>query len=407
MPKRSLASISPSASSSSSSDNDDIGDIDHPTPKRQRLAIDSTDLPSTSSSTTSTSPLLDTSSDRSIESAVRHSFELAGFHARQHQVQAVTRLITDLSLPPAAPNDASEHADAAADLHGAAMSIVSPRNYLIQHSAGSGKSLTIACLLLMLARLTEPSSSSSSSSDSSLAPHWRFQHVLVMNDRKALDAQLFATAKRFLDANASSSSSFIKQQQHHGYELTQVTSAKQLHRLLSKRRSSRAPPQIIFTTVQKLTRILDRTKPSSSSASKTASSSSSSSSSAAAAALQRTRAMSSLRSSTSSLEFDSASDESDSNSDSDAPDTAASASASSSSSSSSTLWSSSSGSRSNLGVSCPADLATLDHAALERSPTSLDRKHNEWYRSHQRIAIIADEAHRSHGRSRTRKLHGM
>jgi type I restriction enzyme R subunit len=58
-------------------------------------------------------------------------------------------------------------------------------NYLLQHSTGSGKSLTIACLCCHLVGLTDGAGRA-------------FHTVLVVNDRLQLDKQLGDTVETFL-----------------------------------------------------------------------------------------------------------------------------------------------------------------------------------------------------------------
>jgi len=80
------------------------------------------------------------------------------------------------------------------------------KNYLLQHSTGSGKSLTIACLVYCLYFLKVSDSPSIDQTEGlidQLKDVWdvqkhRFYKIIAMNDRKILDEQLGETITRFL-----------------------------------------------------------------------------------------------------------------------------------------------------------------------------------------------------------------
>jgi type I site-specific restriction-modification system R (restriction) subunit len=87
------------------------------------------------------------------------------------------------------------------------------RNYLIQHSVGSGKSLTIAALAGELARVTRAAETDNGSESPRQAsggaagpsPAFRdsrgapFRAVLILNDRLQLDQQLTRTVTGYLE----------------------------------------------------------------------------------------------------------------------------------------------------------------------------------------------------------------
>lgn len=71
---------------------------------------------------------------RDLRTGLRHAFLNYGLEPRAHQVRTVGKIVCDL----ASYEFKDEH---------------EIRNYLIQHTAGSGKSLTIAALVLCLQKL--------------------------------------------------------------------------------------------------------------------------------------------------------------------------------------------------------------------------------------------------------------
>lgn len=93
------------------------------------------------------------------------------------------------------------------------------RNFLIQHAAGSGKSLTIAALACMLCRLVS-------------GGHRKFEKIIIINDRTHLDAQLGDCVCRLLLANG----------------LTDFVRVRSVQSLQNEISSSR---RIIITTLQK------------------------------------------------------------------------------------------------------------------------------------------------------------
>ena len=89
----------------------------------------------------------------------------AGVAARPHQLGAVRKVCAALH----------------ADCH-----LPRPSNYLVQHAAGSGKSLTIAALADALTRLEDERSN-------------RFGCIVVISDRKVLDDQLSHVVSGYLE----------------------------------------------------------------------------------------------------------------------------------------------------------------------------------------------------------------
>jgi len=71
---------------------------------------------------------------RDLATGLRHAFKNYGLEPRPHQVRTVAKIIMDV----ASYQFSHDH---------------EIRNYLIQHTAGSGKSLTIAALILCLSKL--------------------------------------------------------------------------------------------------------------------------------------------------------------------------------------------------------------------------------------------------------------
>lgn len=120
---------------------------------------------------------------------------------RYHQLQTVRRIVAD------------------AKLHGAG------KNYLIQHSAGSGKSNTIAWIAHRLAELHNEEG------------HNIFDGIIVVTDRRILDRALFDTVKSF-----SHVTGLVKHIENGGKEL---------------RESLESGVKIITTTLQKFPVIVD------------------------------------------------------------------------------------------------------------------------------------------------------
>lgn len=104
---------------------------------------------------------------KELEIMIKQSFSFSNRVPYQHQWQTILEIIQDIFRP---------------------LSLVSTgrsKNYLIQHSAGSGKSLTIACLIFFLYHLRMDSN------------NHIFDTIIVLNDRKVLDVQLGRTIDFF------------------------------------------------------------------------------------------------------------------------------------------------------------------------------------------------------------------
>jgi hypothetical protein len=143
---------------------------------------------------------------------LRRAFAAAGRQARDHQVDAVARLVMAVQEDDDDGGNAADEGDddgtAGADTAANGKSPQRPpseapaaprprrraRNFLLQHSAGSGKSLTIAALVHGLLAVPDGSSSGSGGSSGGGA----FGVVLIVNDRLQLDAQLGDTVAAFL-----------------------------------------------------------------------------------------------------------------------------------------------------------------------------------------------------------------
>eukprot|EP00854_Cymbomonas_tetramitiformis_P009038 gene9038-10709_t len=131
--------------------------------------------------------------------------------ARPHQVSAVHRLLGELRKPVGAP----------------------PVNFLLQHSTGSGKSLTIACLVHHLRCLSYISEVGK--------PTRCFGAVIVLNDRIQLDRQLTDTITSFLQRTSS------------GVDIRHVDTSEELQSALSQLpdAGSPAPAPVLLSTLQK------------------------------------------------------------------------------------------------------------------------------------------------------------
>eukprot|EP01103_Thecamoeba_quadrilineata_P010191 TRINITY_DN2125_c1_g3_i2.p1 TRINITY_DN2125_c1_g3~~TRINITY_DN2125_c1_g3_i2.p1 ORF type:complete len:1061 (+),score=328.65 TRINITY_DN2125_c1_g3_i2:79-3261(+) len=136
---------------------------------------------------------------------VQQSFHIAGITPRPHQVDTVYSIIESLLSP-------------------FSVSGVWRNNFLIQHSAGSGKSLTIASLILFLFFCQTERSK-------------YFDTILLLIDRKELDVQLGETVVNFLAA-------------HDVRHISRVDTSAELNAALLERKS-----RIIITTVQKFAQL--------------------------------------------------------------------------------------------------------------------------------------------------------
>ncbi|KAF2069682.1 hypothetical protein CYY_009004 [Polysphondylium violaceum] len=101
------------------------------------------------------------------------------------------------------------------------------KNYLIQHAAGSGKSLSIASLVYNLYRLLE---------DNRL----KYDLILVLNDRRHLDTQLGSIISQYLRDNDLTS-------------FCHPSTVAVLEKILNK-----AKTRVIITTMQKLSSLIDK-----------------------------------------------------------------------------------------------------------------------------------------------------
>ena len=128
-----------------------------------------------------------------------HKKKLAQIFPRYHQLAVVRQLLSDVAT------------------HGAG------KRYLIEHSAGSGKSNSIAWLAHQLIRLVKE--------DKSI-----FDSIIVVTDRKVLDNQLGATIKGFRQISAT---------------VGHAASSKDLKKYISEEK------KVIISTVQKFPFILD------------------------------------------------------------------------------------------------------------------------------------------------------
>ena len=106
--------------------------------------------------------------------------------------------------------------------------------YLVQHSAGSGKSNSIAWLAHQLIRVSSPTHSLTPSRPHALFP--LFDSVIVVTDRKILDEQIQKTVKQFMQVSAT-----VGHANHSGDLRKFIESGK----------------KIIISTVQKFPFILD------------------------------------------------------------------------------------------------------------------------------------------------------
>ncbi|EGG17302.1 helicase domain-containing protein [Cavenderia fasciculata] len=147
--------------------------------------------------------------DKFLETRIKKSFANKNNLApRDHQWKTIRDVVKDLAYP--------KHID----------SFQGKRyNYLIQHAAGSGKSITIATLVYCLYKLE-------------INNKLKFDTIVIMNDRSQLDAQLGDVIVKFLEANGVTN-------------YCRPKSSKQLQSEISygKRR-------IVITTMQKFAQLL-------------------------------------------------------------------------------------------------------------------------------------------------------
>jgi len=146
--------------------------------------------------------------DDAVVKVVRETYRT--LPPRPHQVEAVVELLRAVvrhtatqaatqqqqQQPPRIPPKQSGKKPSAA----ATAESRAARNFLIQHAAGSGKSLTIACLTTLLCRLATATNGGG----------WRFEKVIVINDRKHLDAQLGEAVRELLAANGVPSNVVVR-----------------------------------------------------------------------------------------------------------------------------------------------------------------------------------------------------
>jgi len=155
-----------------------------------------------------------------MQAWVAAAFERAGIPGRQHQIDAVSELLMAVQA-----DDTDEDVDASSGSNSnqqqqqqqqqqpvqvtaaaPAPAAQRPRNFLLQHSAGSGKSLTIAALVHGLLQSWKGGAGSKlaggagRSSEHSTHSSSGFGVVLIVNDRLQLDAQLGNTVAAFLSS---------------------------------------------------------------------------------------------------------------------------------------------------------------------------------------------------------------
>ena len=140
---------------------------------------------------------------------------------RYHQLDVVRRLLSDMSDLPAAPACAAHRA--AGRQYAAQAGTKAGRRYLIQHSAGSGKSNSIAWLAHQLIGLKKEN-----------APV--VDSVIVVTDRRVLDRQIRDTVRQFAQV-----ASIVGHAERSGDLRTFLKSGK----------------KIVITTVQKFPFVLD------------------------------------------------------------------------------------------------------------------------------------------------------
>eukprot|EP01133_Synstelium_polycarpum_P001164 gene1164-1334_t len=147
--------------------------------------------------------------DDFLETRIKMSYSAASLNPRRHQWLTVASIIKDLAYPQ----------------HASSFRSGKRYNYLIQHAAGSGKSITIATLVYCLYKLE-------------INGKLKFDTIVIMNDRSQLDAQLGDVIVKFLEANG------IK-------NYCRPKSAKQLQREISIGKN-----RIVITTMQKFSQLL-------------------------------------------------------------------------------------------------------------------------------------------------------
>eukprot|EP01125_Pyxidicula_operculata_P017033 TRINITY_DN5923_c0_g1_i1.p1 TRINITY_DN5923_c0_g1~~TRINITY_DN5923_c0_g1_i1.p1 ORF type:complete len:501 (+),score=73.70 TRINITY_DN5923_c0_g1_i1:15-1517(+) len=112
--------------------------------------------------------------EETLKSAITCTFKHYNpcINPRPHQWRTVAKVLADITGTPIDEDSDGKR-----------------RNYLIQHPTGSGKSLTIASLVLCLCGLKVS------------ADRGNFSKILVLNDRSLLDAQLASAIIGFLEKN--------------------------------------------------------------------------------------------------------------------------------------------------------------------------------------------------------------
>ena len=120
-------------------------------------------------------------------------------------------------------------------------------NLLLQHSTGSGKSLTVACLAasLVLKKEWEPNPSGSGAKPIAL--------VLVLNDRIQLDEQTGRTATRFLQRNGVKDRQALRPRST--LELRNALEAVGTPSLFQQELATPREPVAIFSTLQKISAV--------------------------------------------------------------------------------------------------------------------------------------------------------
>ncbi|KAL6056802.1 Type I restriction endonuclease subunit R [Balamuthia mandrillaris] len=141
-----------------------------------------------------------------LQAIVHESFRKCGTEPRTHQWQTVFELMKDLLSP---------------------LENLSSKNYLIQHSTGSGKTITIASLVCHLCWLRDVWNKDA----------FRFQKIILMNDRKVLDTQLGNAVIKFMA-------------QHNLPGVVRAKNAVHLRQALAQNHT-----RVIITTMQKFAKL--------------------------------------------------------------------------------------------------------------------------------------------------------
>ena len=137
--------------------------------------------------------------EEELRREVREQFAANNLHARQHQCDAVAKILHSIMKWQYEEDNLHIFTNLVSGVEGNGK--LNLTNYLIQHSPGSGKTLTMSSLAYSLVRLRKYQSSNSSQQlQQSQSYEPIFSKILIVSDRKVLDRQLTVTAYTFFQS---------------------------------------------------------------------------------------------------------------------------------------------------------------------------------------------------------------